>query len=117
MVRRMGAVRQPDVLCLHLVRLIAGGKRSDYVTFPELLDFTNLLPSVLDSCWQPTSAPYRLVAVIEHIGNASSGHFVTYRRAQMGWVRASDEAVRAVPFSEVQNCQAYMLFYVFSGGN
>lgn len=63
---------------------------------------------------------YKLTAVIEHLGDMFSGHFVTYRRSpylragekfSSRWLYTSDTAVREVSFDEVLKVEAYMLFY------
>jgi ubiquitin C-terminal hydrolase len=59
---------------------------------------------------------YDLISVVEHIGNANSGHYITYRRisslpSAAEWVVCSDGSVRNVSFSEVASCAAYLLFY------
>lgn len=63
---------------------------------------------------------YRLTAVIEHIGDMFSGHFITYRRSpyvkagetfSSRWLYTSDECVREVFLDEVLRAEAYMLFY------
>lgn len=63
---------------------------------------------------------YKLTAVVEHIGDMFSGHFVTYRRSPYvragerfsnKWLYTSDMAVREVSVDEVLKAEAYMLFY------
>mmetsp|Transcript_8889 Transcript_8889/g.10290 ORF Transcript_8889/g.10290 Transcript_8889/m.10290 type:complete len:793 (+) Transcript_8889:106-2484(+) len=67
---------------------------------------------------------YRLMSVVEHKGNAHSGHYQTYRRlcTERGhttssnnkfdkWAFLSDEHVAIVNWNQVCQCQAYMLFY------
>lgn len=63
---------------------------------------------------------YKLTAVVTHLGDVFSGHFVTYRRfpnAKPGekysprWLCVSDHAVKEVSFDEVMSTEAYMLFY------
>jgi len=62
---------------------------------------------------------YRLTSVIVHLGDVSSGHFVTYRRAPSlngqrfpaDWLYTSDLCVRRAPLSEVLAATAYMLLY------
>ena len=59
---------------------------------------------------------YKLCSVIVHLGDASSGHFICYRRGteahnQMKWYYISDTTVLEVNISEVLNSSAYMLFY------
>jgi len=77
------------------------------VRFPEVLD-----PSV--AC-ASTAVPgkYVLACVLEHMGGADNGHYVTYRRTldEKGWVFISDDRVVPVDFSAVGRSQAYMLFY------
>ena len=63
---------------------------------------------------------YKLTAVVTHLGDVFSGHFVTYRRSprrrsgdkfSARWLCVSDHAVKEVPFEEVLSTEAYMLFY------
>jgi len=62
---------------------------------------------------------YRLVSVVVHLGDVSSGHFVTYRRAPSlngqrfpsDWLYTSDLCVRRASLSEVLASDAYMLLY------
>ena len=67
----------------------------------------------------PSSALYKLVSVVSHIGDISSGHFVTYRRAPSlhgrrfpdEWLFTSDTTVRRARLAEVLATEAYMLIY------
>ena len=57
---------------------------------------------------------YRLQAVIVHIGEVWSGHFVTYRRAintEDAWVYVSDEYTKLASKQTVLANTAYLLFY------
>lgn len=63
---------------------------------------------------------YKLTAVITHLGDVFSGHFVTYRRGVpfrsgerygSSWLCVSDHAVKEVTLDEVMATEAYMLFY------
>ncbi|XP_013401621.1 ubiquitin carboxyl-terminal hydrolase 30 [Lingula anatina] len=62
---------------------------------------------------------YRLVAVVVHLGDVFSGHFVTYRRAPSGcgqrhnekWLYTSDEHVSRASLQSVLQAEAYLLFY------
>ncbi|UYV79432.1 USP30 [Cordylochernes scorpioides] len=57
---------------------------------------------------------YQLQAVVVHIGDMYSGHFITYRRSPYNstdWFCTSDAAVRRVTISEVLGSTAFMLFY------
>jgi len=62
---------------------------------------------------------YKLVSVIVHLGDVTSGHFVTYRRAPCTdgqrfpdrWLYTSDTLVKKTSLAEVLSADAYMLFY------
>ena len=62
---------------------------------------------------------YKLVSVVVHLGDVSSGHFVTYRRVPSTdgqrfpakWLYTSDTHVRKASRKEVMGADAYMLFY------
>ena len=63
---------------------------------------------------------YKLTAVVTHLGDVFSGHFVTYRRSptikagnkySSKWLCTSDHAVKEVTLDEVLSTEAYMLFY------
>uniref|UniRef100_A0A7S1GLI9 ubiquitinyl hydrolase 1 n=1 Tax=Cyclophora tenuis TaxID=216820 RepID=A0A7S1GLI9_CYCTE len=55
---------------------------------------------------------YKLQSVVEHCGNAYSGHYQTYRRRNDNeWCLVSDQSVQLTSWQHVQSCQAYMLFY------
>lgn len=66
---------------------------------------------------------YRLTSVVSHLGDGTSGHFVTYRRGPMemkseqeqrlsdSWWLTSDCTVERTSLDTVLDCQAYMLFY------
>ena len=64
---------------------------------------------------------YRLVAVLEHLGNAYGGHFVAYRLVEFHnekgystriWYRCSDDVIQEVKEAYVlKMAQSYMCFY------
>ncbi|KAF4517136.1 hypothetical protein B566_EDAN006435 [Ephemera danica] len=60
---------------------------------------------------------YKLQAVVVHLGEENSGHFITYRRppppyASTGkWIYVSDEQCYATNLADVLCVCAYMLFY------
>ncbi|XP_062589827.1 ubiquitin carboxyl-terminal hydrolase 30-like [Saccostrea cucullata] len=67
-----------------------------------------------------SSLTYRLSAVIVHLGNVNSGHFVTYRRSpntvkgtyrKERWLCCSDNSVIPVNIADVFSTEAYMLMY------
>ena len=63
---------------------------------------------------------YKLSAVVVHLGDVMSGHFVTYRKSPKSvkgerlrdkWLCCSDFSVRNTDIEEVLTTQAYMLMY------
>ncbi|KAI7891123.1 uncharacterized protein EV154DRAFT_509240 [Mucor mucedo] len=90
----------------------------------------NALPSLSVVVPVSRSIGYKLCAVIVHMGNHNSGHFITYRRKKlptghevrsplndnqpkpptMFW-RCSDEVIEEVDLDTVLKSEAYMLFY------
>lgn len=68
-------------------------------------------------------AHYVLMAVVEHLGGAYSGHYRTFRRCPAAgdssrgstlagrWVVTSDRMVAAVDVEDVMNAEAFLLFY------
>jgi uncharacterized UBP type Zn finger protein len=55
------------------------------------------------------------MSVIEHRGSAFAGHYQTYQRVRTSdaerWVLISDQTITPIPWRDVQNSQAYILFY------
>ena len=147
-------MRPPKVLCIHVqrrhydMRCQRMVKVMRHVEFPEVLDISMCCAYAKNSLEQLSSSlatvaserkrladdnssfrkkvPYKLMSVIEHKGNASGGHYQTYRRInwdldtsiqsnkqqQKEWVLVSDESVSPRTWSDVKRCQAYMLFYL-----
>lgn len=101
--------RAPAALCLHLCRRVQPGvKLAQFVDFPLDLDLRDL------SLLQPACSAvrrYQLVSVVVHHGSAQAGHYTAFRRVGDHWSHASDESVTPSSLQEVQQCQAYMLFY------
>jgi len=106
--------RLPPVLILHVQRndysaqLSTMVKSNKHVSFPQVLDIS---PFLATSTRDKTL--YQLQSVVEHIGNASSGHYQTFRRCSKKnkWIRCSDETTEYVTWDCVKMVQAYMLFY------
>ena len=134
--------RFPPILCLHVKRLHYNAnyqmlKCNQHIEFPEYLDMSKLYAgcdeykSQMDTISKDTISQkleqkrilYRLISVIEHRGNAFSGHYVTYRRvvdqalqqplpgAPGTWVYISDETTHQISWEDVRQCNAYMLIY------
>ena len=56
--------------------------------------------------------PSSPIAVLVHLGEVNSGHYVTYRWLPgQQWLFTSDTDTRLVPQAEVLRSQAYMLLY------
>jgi ubiquitin C-terminal hydrolase len=134
----------PTILTLHIGRLQLGHKVHTHFRISETL---NLSPFILrepssknknkdkeddsvnsskTNTLTDTLVLYDLLSVVEHLGNAESGHYITYRRisppstsvdSQQGyslsseWVVCSDGSVRNVAFKDVASSCAYLLFY------
>jgi hypothetical protein len=124
--------RLPPVLCLHVQRRYYKASENCMAKAMQIVDFSEVLDvSPFTASKDKNKILYRLMSVVEHIGNANFGHYVTFRRfssLQTGvaqeiaaattaatsverWYRISDESVQVVEWSEVKQCQAYLLFY------
>ena len=127
---RRNALRQsslfelPQVMTIHLKRFVqlADGqfaKEDHDILFPFVLDLQVFVhpksPNKIKSC------KYRLYAVIEHQGKLNTGHYVTYvRRLKVSpneedtrgeWFLFNDHQVAQVNAEQVQQANAYILFY------
>ncbi|KAK4011681.1 Ubiquitin carboxyl-terminal hydrolase 30 [Daphnia magna] len=117
--KQLSLGKLPQCLCLHIQRCDwtnAGQltKRQDLVRFSEELNVGNFVyTNRLSGNFKPVT--YRLRAVVEHLGMADSGHFVTFRRnivdGRTRWFYTSDTFTRTATFDEVLKSSPYMLFY------
>ena len=95
-----------------------------YLSFPlHKFWFFNIIISQIFRSEDKKDARYRLVGVIEHIGNSlKKGHYVAYvRGSRTGskqqssgsstWFHADDSIIREVSLANVLMCEAYLLFY------
>jgi hypothetical protein len=57
------------------------------------------------------SCLYELFGVVSHMGDMSSGHYVSYIKCDGSWYLINDPWVVAVSETDVAQVQAYMLFY------
>ena len=131
--------RLPRCLCFHIQRTtLQNGipsKRNDFVQFPLSLDMNKFVYTsqmlkdkmLADSASSPTSEkvstaatfssqnPYQLTAVVMHLGELNSGHYVTFRRGagsfSEAWFVISDDDVEEISEIKVLQAHAYMLFY------
>lgn len=77
------------------------------------------LDSTSQSISKPTESKYKLASAVVHVGNAFSGHFMTYRRGpskpneplNKNWLSVSDESVYTAQLPDVLSQKAYMLYY------
>jgi hypothetical protein len=137
-VKRSSISRLPPLLCLYLCRRVYDErtgrmrKRDDHVAFPLVLSMASsfspdtrmqvaakpasLLPSsVLGGALRGDGfGRYALRAVVEHRGNADTGHYVAYclvDAQRRRWELCSDDRHAEVKERDVLKAQAAMLFY------
>jgi hypothetical protein len=137
-VKRSSISRLPPLLCLYLCRRVYDErtgrmrKRDDHVAFPLVLSMApsfspdtrmqvtskpaSLLPSsVLSGALRGDSfGRYALRAVVEHRGNADTGHYVAFclvDAQRRRWELCSDDRHAEVKERDVLGAQAAMLFY------
>lgn len=106
--------RAPKNLCFHIQRRYYDAladrmlKSAQIVAFSETIDIAPFCACVS----RGSSLTYNLMAIIEHRGNAHTGHYLTYRRRTSdSWIVVSDDHVSAVSWDVVRRSQAYMLMY------
>jgi len=145
--KQSGMARMPPVLALHIKRnefnygsAYSTGKTATHVDFPWHLDMrphslearasrggTGVgagagAASSVSSSSSSLHSSYELMAVVEHLGGAFGGHYVTSRRVPAAmtdgdavaahWAFASDTEVTPCSPADVAVRQAYMLFYL-----
>ncbi|CAM0952207.1 unnamed protein product [Alopecurus aequalis] len=123
--RRILISKAPPVLTVTLNRFSHDShgrfrKLKGHVRFKETLD---IRPFMDPRSKENVSTTYRLVAVVEHMGTMTGGHYVAHvrsgkiggrqqqSRASKSWFYASDSQVRETSLEEVLRCEAYILFY------
>lgn len=123
--RRILISKAPPVLTITLNRFSHDShgrfrKLKGHVQFKETLDIRSFMDP---RSKENDVTTYRLVAVVEHMGTMTGGHYVAYVRsgkiggrqqqsgASKSWFYASDSQVRETSLQEVLNCEAYILFY------
>ncbi|CAL1540457.1 unnamed protein product, partial [Lymnaea stagnalis] len=116
-------LKLPEILSIHLKRFrheFYSSKIGTYISFPlEGLDMEPYLHrgSVNDSKFHKACKDevtlYDLVAIICHHGTAGGGHYTAYCLNHLNdqWYEFDDQYVTEVDVSQVQNCEAYVLFY------
>jgi len=114
--KRLVLTRPPAILCIHVQRRFydpVANRMSKTLQQVDFDEYLNLGP-YCSNYNGTTAVPYKLQAVVEHQGNAFSGHYQTYRRRpddSEKWVLVSDQDVGPRTLLQVKSSQAYMLFY------
>lgn len=119
--------RPPSIFVFHIHRRTATRKIRKHIAFPLELNVAKHLVGNNYS-WVSASkeipindrtsiAPieYTLCSVVEHLGTAEGGHYLTYRKIgevnNERWVRVSDDNWKFVGWDVVSRAEAYLLFY------
>ena len=105
--RKLSVSRWPQVLCIHLKRLVR--LPPDY-RYRKIVADVAFLPELVPLSGAPA---YCLRSLCVHSGPAGGGHYTTYaRKHRNDWYHCDDErAPRRVDAAEVFASQAYLLFY------
>ncbi|XP_055546763.1 ubiquitin carboxyl-terminal hydrolase 20 [Wyeomyia smithii] len=104
----------PEMLCVHLKRfrhdLSYSSKISSPVHFP--LHGLDMRPYLHKDCKSDVTS-YDLCAVICHHGTVGGGHYTSFAKHDPTgkWFEFDDQLVTQVNPDDVQNCEAYVLFY------
>lgn len=104
----------PEMLCVHLKRfrhdLSYSSKISSPVHFP--LTGLDMRPYLHKDCLSEVST-YDLTAVICHHGTVGGGHYTSFAKHKRSekWFEYDDQLVTEVSPEQVQNSEAYVLFY------
>ncbi|XP_071359077.1 ubl carboxyl-terminal hydrolase 18 [Trachinotus anak] len=114
----------PRILCVHLKRFRNSHgytrKLDCRVTFPETLDFSEVVKEAFSSDFAQNECKYTLYAVVVHSGSAMFGHYTAYvrHRVNQSWHYADDSHIQQASWKEVQktygersSSTAYMLMY------
>ncbi|CAA7400929.1 unnamed protein product [Spirodela intermedia] len=113
--KRLKVLEAPNILTIALKRFQSGkfGKLNKAVVFPEHLNLADYMTS--SSRNRDKSPVYQLYAVVAHLdimNAAFSGHYVCYVRNASGkWYKIDDSTVKPVELEKVLSKTAYMLFY------
>lgn len=103
--------RLPPILILHLKRFYIDAKtctkNDTFVKYDTELDLSDYVEEQIKE-----DAKYRLVAVGEHSGTLTGGHYEAKVLQDGVWYNFSDNSVRECPESEVVNANGYILYYV-----
>lgn len=112
-VKYLKILELPEVLCIHFKRYesIGSAKITTHVSFP----LTGLdLAQFMSENSKPQCTTYNLIACICHHGTALlTGHYTTYALNCYDdqWYEFDDQYVSSVQDYQVENSEAYILFY------
>ncbi|CAG5125310.1 unnamed protein product, partial [Candidula unifasciata] len=103
----------PEILSIHLKRFrheFYSSKIGTYISFP--MEGLDMEPYLHKACKNEVTL-YDLIAIICHHGTAGGGHYTAYCLNHLNeqWYEFDDQYVTEVDISQVQNCEAYVLFY------
>lgn len=112
-VKYLKILELPEVLCIHFKRYesIGSAKITTHVSFP--LTGLDLAPYMSENS-RPQCTTYNLIACICHHGSALlTGHYTTYALNCYDdqWYEFDDQYVSCVQDYQVENSEAYILFY------
>lgn len=112
-VKYLKILELPEVLCIHFKRYesIGSAKITTHVSFP--LTGLDLAPFMSENS-EPQCTTYNLIACICHHGSALlTGHYTTYALNCYDdqWYEFDDQYVNCVQDYQVENSEAYILFY------
>ena len=114
MERKPSISKLPNILMVYLKRFqtnYQSGERSKVntnVTFP-LRDFE--LSDVMSESAKSVQFKYTLIAVINHIGNITGGHYTAYGKHNNEWFCFDDSEVKCISEDRISSRYAYVLFY------
>lgn len=101
----------PNVLCIQLKRFkhesFFSSKVNTQVVFP--VDNMDMSPFCQSASQGPLE--YELIAVINHLGSFSGGHYTAHCRHQDIWLKFDDSYVSEVSIGDISTSQAYCLVY------
>ncbi|XP_067932350.1 ubiquitin carboxyl-terminal hydrolase 22-like [Watersipora subatra] len=120
--KQLSMKKLPLVCCFHLKRFehsIGFHKKiNTLISFTEELDMTPFMSDSrtndLGECIVTDDQRYRytLFAVVNHIGNIESGHYINYiKQGKSSWFKCDDHLITKTTLQEVLNSEGYLLFY------
>jgi len=129
-VKRLQILKGPEILCLHIRRLIVGSdgrtkKIQSHVKFGTQLDIGEFCVSFDDytsngvrrngmSNGRETAKEgnqYRLSSVVVHLGESGRGHYIVHKRKGKQWHEISDDVVTESSWESTRRLNASLLFY------